>query len=126
MRELVIRITGNYRSDQTLIGFGLLASIIATIGLLVDMIWMGLLIPAALLLGFLTLYRLTWCLITLFFVIPLSAEMVLPGGLGVDIPGEPILWLLMVATILILVRYGVPDALRNVVTTLLLLHLFWK
>lgn len=60
--------------------------------------------------------------------IPLSIEMELPGGLGTDLPSEPLMWLLtLVSTGWFLRNWRTVDArfLRHPVSLALLAHLVW-
>ena len=100
-----------------------LTSIIAAI--VTEMYWLPL-IP----LGFLCfLYLLTSKTESLYYVaaatIPFSTELDLPGGIGLVFPGELMLLLLTGITVIIVLANPPPKAVRNPITVVLLLHLFW-
>lgn len=61
--------------------------------------------------------------------IPFSIEMELPGGLGTDLPSEPLMWLLTGAALVwFLQNWRTVDArfLKHPITLALLLHLSWS
>lgn len=90
--------------------------------------WLFATIPAVVLVGyhFLKSFRLPFWLLLLS--IPFSAEVSLPGGLGTDLPSEPLMWLILGLGTVFVVRHGPylsGRALRHPVTLLLLLHICW-
>ena len=85
-------------------------------------------IPAALLVGWLTIVDFRRVYFLMLACIPLSIEMELPGGLGTDLPSEPLMWLLTaVAVTWFLRHWNTVDGrfLRHPVTLALLVHLAW-
>lgn len=85
-------------------------------------------VPAVLLLVYLTLVDFQAVFVLLLITLPLSTELELPGGLGLDFPSEPLMVGLMLVGFLYLIRHGRElDAafLRHPITLLLLLHLGW-
>ncbi len=64
-----------------------------------------------------------------FLVVPFSVEVILPNGLGTDLPSEPIMWLLTgLGLILMIGKPWSADQLRKIntpITWLLLLHIGW-
>ncbi len=84
--------------------------------------------PAVILIIFLTIVDIRAVFTLLLLFIPLSTELQLPNGLGLDLPTEP----LMVGLLLAGAIYYIPnskthnsDLLRHPITLLLLLHLGW-
>jgi len=85
-------------------------------------------LPMLLLLGYLSLVDFEKVFYLLLFSIPLSTEVYLPGGLGTDLPTEPLMILLMLIGGVYLLRHGRAlnaAFLRHPITLLLLLHLAW-
>lgn len=85
-------------------------------------------IPAALLLTYVVLIDFEKVFYLLLFCIPISTEVYLPGGLGTDLPTEPLMVGLMVIFGLYLLKN--PKALRadfvmHPLTLILLLHIGW-
>ena len=74
-----------------------LSGVIAAVVL--DEIWLSFLVPAVIVAGYMILYNIRLLYGSLFMMIPLSAEISLPGGLSTDLMGEPILWLLTGVTL---------------------------
>ncbi len=60
-----------------------------------------------------------------FLLIPLSAELELPGGLATDFPGEPLLWSLFGLGLLTMFYYGIKRELWHILTSLVVLQLLW-
>ena len=90
--------------------------------------WILAALPAAALTGyhFLRDFRLPFWL--LLFSIPFSAEVSLPGGLGTDLPSEPLMWLILGLSVVFVIRNGPllsARTLRHPISLLLLLHLSW-
>lgn len=64
----------------------------------------------------------------LLFSIPFSTEVSLPGGLGTDLPSEPLMWVIFGLSIVFLARHGASLSaapLRHRITLLLIIHLAW-
>ncbi len=85
-------------------------------------------IPAALLLAYVVLLDFKKVFYLLMFCIPLSTEVYLPGGLGTDLPTEP----LMVGLMFVFGLYVVSkpkslaaDFVTHPLTLILLLHIGW-
>lgn len=85
-------------------------------------------VPAALLVVWLTVVDFRRVYFLMLACIPLSIEMELPGGLGTDLPSEPLMWLLTLASVVWFLRHWhTVDSrfLRHPVTLALLAHLAW-
>lgn len=85
-------------------------------------------IPAGLLLLWQTLMNLERIYFLLMAMIPLSIEVQLPGGLGTDLPSEPLMWLLTgVGIVWWLQNWRSVDArfLRHPISLALYAHLAW-
>lgn len=85
-------------------------------------------VPAALLAGWVAIVDFRWIFFLMMACIPISIEMELPGGLGTDLPSEPLMWLLtLVALTWFLRHWRALDSgfLRHPVTLALLAHLAW-
>jgi len=61
----------------------------------------------------------------LFFMIPISAEIELPGGLSTDLPGEPLLWALTVLSVVLISAKGIKKNLWHPITVVIILQLLW-
>lgn len=84
--------------------------------------------PAVILLAFLTVVDFKSVFFLLLFCIPLSTEIVLPNGLGTDLPTEPLIVGLMGVYLLYILAKGKSlnlSILRHPLTLLLLLHVGW-
>jgi len=83
-------------------------------------------LPLALIIG---IYILTGSIKSLYIltaaVIPFSAELDLPGGIGLVFPGELMFLLLTGLGAIVIVNHTLPKKLLNSFTLLILLHLFW-
>jgi O-antigen ligase len=69
-----------------------------------------------------------WLIFMLFFSIPLSTEVELPGGFGTDFPSEILMWLLTGISFLIFLSRGLKlnrDYFYHPLTLILGLHLVW-
>ncbi len=107
--------------------WALIAVLCCWVGVAAELWWL-LGIPAALLVGFLTVVDFRRVFFLLMASIPLSTEVELPGGLGTDLPSEPLMWLMtLVAVLWFLRNWRLADAalLRHPVTLALLAHLGW-
>lgn len=85
-------------------------------------------VPAALLVCWLSIVDFRRIYFLMLACIPLSIEMELPGGLGTDLPSEPLMWLLtLVAVFWFLRHWRMVNGrfLRHPVTLTLLIHLSW-
>lgn len=85
-------------------------------------------IPAFLLLAYLTLADFRKTFLLLLACVPLSTELILPGGFGTDLPTEPLMVGLMLAGLLYVLRHGKEmdgRLLRHPITLLLFFHLAW-
>ncbi len=63
-----------------------------------------------------------------FLLIPFSVELYLPGGLGTDLPSEPMMWLLLIVTFFVFVwnAKSIPQKLlTNKVSLIIILQLIW-
>jgi len=63
-----------------------------------------------------------------FLLIPFSIEIYLPGGLGTDLPSEPIMWLLTMVTFFVFIWNAkiIPQRIfTNSVSLIILLQLLW-
>jgi len=99
------------RGQPLLIGLIVISIISICIGYAADLPWIGLIIPISIIGSYVFLLRLPWLLRGLFFLIPLSAETNLPGGLSTDFIGEPILWILLAASGLLVITRGLPKGI---------------
>ena len=63
-------------------------------------------IPAACIIVYLTIVDVRAVFTLLLICIPLSTELQLPNGLGLDLPTEPLMVGLMLVSVLLLVRQG--------------------
>lgn len=85
-------------------------------------------VPAALLVIWLTVVDFRRVYFLMLACIPLSIEMELPGGLGTDLPSEPLMWLLTLTSVVWFLRHWhTVDSrfLRHPITLALLAHLAW-
>ncbi|MGI9159540.1 MAG: O-antigen ligase family protein, partial [Saprospiraceae bacterium] len=90
--------------------------------------WRFALIPAGLLLLWIAVVDYHLLFFLLAASIPVSTEVTLPGGLGTDLPSEPLMWLLTLIAIAWFVRHYrelTPAYWRNPLTLFLLAHLCW-
>ncbi len=87
--------------------------------------WIGIIIPSLITACYLVLFHSKLLFKFLFFLIPLSMEMEIPGGVSTDLFGEPVLWILFIYTLIIILKEGVPKIAFNSISFLLLLHLSW-
>lgn len=85
-------------------------------------------VPAVVLIIFLAVVDIKAVFTLLLFCIPVSTELQLPNGLGLDLPTEPLMVGLMLVGVLFFIRNGRQldsGFLRHPITLLLLLHLGW-
>ena len=85
-------------------------------------------IPAACIIVYLTIVDVRAVFTLLLICIPLSTELQLPNGLGLDLPTEPLMVGLMLVSVLLLVRQGLSidkRPLLHPITLLLSLHIGW-
>lgn len=90
--------------------------------------YLPLALPAGILLIYWTIVDLKSVLFATFFTIPFSMELELPGGLGLDVPVEPLtIGLLLLFIPWVLVHYKKLDSrfLLHPITLFLILHLAW-
>ena len=96
------------------------------VGIGLEQWWMAAL-PAVLIAGWMAMVDFRRLYFVMLATIPLSVEMEF-GGLGTDLPDEPLMWLLTLVSGLWFLRHGLKtDArvLRHPVTLALLAHLMW-
>jgi O-antigen ligase len=87
-----------------------------------------LILPAAVLVAVIAVLDFKILFYVLYFCIPISIEIELPGGLSTDLPTEPLMWLLTVCMGLwYLLHWNKMNSvyLRHPITLLLGLHLAW-
>lgn len=85
-------------------------------------------VPAVVLIIFLAVVDIKAVFTLLLFCIPVSTELQLPNGLGLDLPTEPLMVGLMLVGVLFFIRNDRQldsGFLRHPITLLLLLHLGW-
>lgn len=85
-------------------------------------------LPFLLLLGYVVLLDFKKVFFLLLFFIPISTEIHLPGGLGTDLPTEPLMVLLMVVFGLYVLKHPremKADFITHPLTLILLLHVGW-
>lgn len=111
--------------DTSLVALFALWLLSVIFGVAIDKAYLGLLIPIVFGGIYMVCFRLKQLYYLLFFFIPLSIELELPGGLGVDFPAEPILWVLFVLTIVIVVYRGVKKVMINYISGFIFLSLVW-
>ncbi len=90
--------------------------------------WWLLALPVAPLLAWLTIVDFRRVYYLMLAAIPISTEVELPGGLGTDLPSEPLMWVLMLAAVGWWLRHWrkVDRAfLQHPITLALLAHLIW-
>ncbi len=110
--------------------FGVLAFIMLSCifaALLTEMYLLALL-PFAIVVAFLSLLDISRLYYLLILVIPITIEIYLPNGLGIDLPAEIILiGLTALSPFLLLLKFerGGIDYLKHPITIVLIFHLFW-
>ncbi len=115
----------SYLQDRFIIAISLLLIVSICFGFAFDLPWIGLIIPTIVIGGYLLLFHLHWVYRILFLLIPFSMELELPGGLGTDIPGEPLLWVMSAVTLFLILIKGLPSLACNTISMLLFAHLTW-
>lgn len=86
------------------------------------------LIPAGILFAFFTLARPKLLFGLFFFLLPFSIEFELPGGLGTDLPSEPLMLVLSIIAVLLLISHAGKRQtahLRHPISLILIAHIFW-
>lgn len=86
------------------------------------------LIPFAFLFGYLSIVNYKIIFIGFFALLPFSVEQTLPGGLGTDLPSEPIMWFLTGLCFLLVLwnaRTINQKVFTNSISCVILLHLLW-
>ena len=99
--------------------------LLAITGFLVDVPWLGMIFPAIVIGTFMVLFKMETLYRGMFFLIPLSLAIELPGGLSTDFPAEVFLWAFWVVSILLLIKNGMPNKMANSLTFLISAHLIW-
>ncbi len=115
------------QSHTLLVSFIGIAILCFFMALIVDVKFLFLL-PFGLLLGYVAILDYRFLYLLLFATIPFSIEVELPGGLGTDIPTEPLMLLLTgIAIVLFLSKVKSIDAkyIQHPILMLLLVHLSW-
>ncbi|WP_235298459.1 O-antigen ligase family protein [Portibacter marinus] len=110
--------------------FGLLSAVFlgCIFGALLTETYVLALIPFALMVGFISLLDISKLYYLLILVIPLTIEIYLPNGLGIDLPGEPILIAITALSpflLLLKFRKSATAYINHPVTIALLFHLMW-
>ena len=99
--------------------------VVGVIGSVLNLDWLGIIIPSMVIALYFLIFQINHLFKILFFLIPLSMEIELPGGLSTDLIGEPILWLLFIYTLITIIKEGVPKSIFNSISLLIILHLLW-
>ena len=78
--------------------------------------------------GIFILSRITWIYFLFALVIPFSVEVELPGGLGTDLPSEPVMWILSGIGLLVLLSQ--PLIVRDLrwkhpISLIIMAHVMW-
>jgi O-antigen ligase len=109
--------------------WGIAALTLLCIGLAIGTeTWWLMGVPTALLVVWVAIVDFRLLFFPMLAGIPISTEIELPGGLGTDLPSEPLMWLLTLTSGLWLLRHAPSlDArfVRHPISILLLLHLAW-
>ena len=112
-------------SFNLIIGVIVLVTGVTCIGVWLEEYWIALLIPLCLTATYLISFHLKILFRLLFFTIPLSMELELPGGFSTDFPGEPILWLLFISVVFLIAIKGIPKQSINIISAFLYVHWTW-
>lgn len=112
-------------SERTIIAIVLSAIAVIAFAIMVDTYWISIILPVMAVAGYFAVFQLRLLYRLLFFFIPISAEVQLPGGLSTDLIGEPILWMLFVITFLYILWQGVPKKVFSIISLVLLFHVGW-
>lgn len=86
------------------------------------------LIPFAFLFVYLAIVNYKLIFFGFFVLLPFSIEVTLPGGLGTDLPSEPVMWFLTVLCLILFIWKGKEIAkklITNPISIVLILHLLW-
>ncbi len=86
------------------------------------------LIPFGILFAYLAVVNYKLIFLGFFVLLPFSIEVTLPGGLGTDLPSEPIMWFLTVLFLLLVIWNGKTidrKLFTNPISLVLILHLMW-
>ena len=86
------------------------------------------LIPFGFLFSYLAIVNYKLIYIWFFALLPFSIEMTLPGGLGTDLPSEPLMWFLTGLFFLLILWKGKSlskQIFTNSISLVILLHLLW-
>ena len=114
-------------SEKQFLLFGLLTLLSIFVGIATEMYFLAGL-PALALLGYIAIVDFKQIFYLLLFCVPLSTEVSLPGGIGTDLPTEPLMVALLFIYLLFILKQG-REAKTNFVlhpiTLILLLHVFW-
>lgn len=128
MKEALHRLLPLSNTNHLLLyGFGGLVVLCLFVGLATELYFLAL-VPAVLLIGFLTVVDFRKVFYLLLACIPLSTEILLPNGLGTDLPTEPLIVGLMGVYLLYLIQNASSiesGFFRHPITILVLLHLGW-
>ncbi len=106
-------------------GVGSIAAAVAAALLELWWLWAA---PAVLLLGWLAATDFRRLYYLMLAAIPLSTEINLPGGLGTDLPSEPLMWVLTLVAVFWVARHWRAVGQRfllHPITLALLMHLAW-
>ena len=90
--------------------------------------WALFALPAGLLLAWVAIVDFHRVFFLMLACIPISIEVVLPGGLGTDLPSEPLMWLLTLISLFWFIRHFKTidrQFVTHPLSILLLLHLSW-
>lgn len=127
MFKRLLSIPETHPQGQVYTGFALsvLAAGLLSIGL--EAPWLALL-PAGALVFWLSLVDIKWIWLLMLAAVPISTEIELPGGLGTDLPSEPLMWWLTLVGGFWMVRHWhtIDGAvLRHPITLALIAHMAW-
>ncbi len=125
--QRILALPGNHPQRGLVGSWAMLSLLCLWLGIALNIQWL-LGIPAALLVLWLTVVDFRKVFFLMLACIPVSIEMELPGGLGTDLPSEPLMWLLTLSAVWwFLHNWRQIDGrfLRHPVTLALLAHLAW-
>lgn len=86
------------------------------------------LIPFTFLFAYLALVNYKLIFFGFFALLPFSIEVTLPGGLGTDLPSEPVMWFLTVLSLFLFIWKGrtiQKTLITNPISVVIILHLLW-
>ena len=95
------------------------------LGIYMDVTWLGVLFPIACAGVFLLVFYPKWVFISLFAFIPLSSELELSNGLSTDMPGEPLLWIITIMTLIYVITNKIPNRLLYPIGIIIATQLLW-